>query len=339
MQRRQPNPRIRTRADLNVRDGEHYDVSRSLGASESFTRSAFLERYSLKFPSRNPASILPSDYCFNQENKGNSQYPRFLLAEGRGRFIFVGLDGNGDAAGATSSVRPASTASGVSKERAPSADELNTDEIERLIRALKADFPSVSPDDYPVWNYPPPVQVIDCVLSLNRQYDAYVVPRIEAFVVRHADIRDCLQLRELIGTFPSADRFLAEELGTDFPDRARVLAQVLDRVIAICERSQGGCEKERLQSWAVQAKPSEFSSFGVKGFGIAGFQYLRMLFGANTVKPDVHITSYVFAAVGRPVKELEAVLLLQEAAATIGLMARHLDPAIWRKVSGSTPRD
>lgn len=94
MQRRQPNSRIRTRNDLNVRDGEHYDVARSLGGS--FTRSSFVDRYRAKFPTRNPGSILPSDYCFNQENKGNGLYPRFLLAEGRERFSFAGLDGRGD---------------------------------------------------------------------------------------------------------------------------------------------------------------------------------------------------------------------------------------------------
>ena len=28
---------------------------------------------------------------------------------------------------------------------------------------------------------------------------------------------------------------------------------------------------------------------GVRGFGLAGFQYMRMLFGAQTAKPDIHI--------------------------------------------------
>ena len=88
----QPNPRYVSRANLNVRDGEHYDVaSRFTGP---FSTAEFVDRYRELYPARSRDSMLPSDYCFNKENKGNANYPRFLMSHGRSRYSFVGLDGS-----------------------------------------------------------------------------------------------------------------------------------------------------------------------------------------------------------------------------------------------------
>src|SRR5260370_4446901 len=46
---------------------------------------------------------------------------------------------------------------------------------------------------------------------------------------------------------------------------------------------------EVLRRWAQNAVPEESKTFGVKGVGIATFQYLRILSGVDTVKPDVHL--------------------------------------------------
>jgi hypothetical protein len=63
-----------------------------------FGPAAFRETYGRVFPRRNPVSILPSDYCFNRDNRGNAAHPRFLDWDGTGAYRFVGLDGEGDVA-------------------------------------------------------------------------------------------------------------------------------------------------------------------------------------------------------------------------------------------------
>ena len=35
--------------------------------------------------------MIPSDYCFNRDNKGNSTYPRFLEWDGGRGYKFVGM--------------------------------------------------------------------------------------------------------------------------------------------------------------------------------------------------------------------------------------------------------
>lgn len=87
----QPNSRYKTPDDLNNCDREHYEVAKSLVGS--FTPARFVSRYRDMYSSRKRGSIIPSDYCFNRDNKGNVRHPRFLLWDGGREYLFVGLDG------------------------------------------------------------------------------------------------------------------------------------------------------------------------------------------------------------------------------------------------------
>lgn len=85
-----------------------------------------------------------------------------------------------------------------------------------------------------------------------------------------------------------------------------------------------------LQAWARSAKPEDYKSLNIKGFGVAGFQYLRMLFGAQATKPDKHIIDFVSEAIGgRRVSEIQALALLESAAEREGVALRDVDTSIW----------
>ncbi len=88
-------------------------------------------------------------------------------------------------------------------------------------------------------------------------------------------------------------------------------------------------EETSLKKWANDARPQDYLMVHVHGFGLAGFQYLRMLFGANTTKPDVHIRAYVGKVLNRSVSDLEALDFLQHAAEQSGVKLRDLDTTIW----------
>ena len=54
----------------------------------------------------------------------------------------------------------------------------------------------------------------------------------------------------------------------------------------------------RLQQWAQDADPTSYSEdpFGrITGVGLRTFQYLRMIAGINTVKPDVQVRRFIEA--------------------------------------------
>lgn len=115
--------------------------------------------------------------------------------------------------------------------------------------------------------------------------------------------------------------------------RAQVLNLVVDCLLGIVAATPGTSEIEALERWAFHAQPADSRSLGIRGFGLAGFQYLRMLFGASTTKPDVHIRRYVAAAVGCPVSDMQALTLMEDPAARVEVPLRDADTTI-----GSTRR-
>jgi len=214
------------------------------------------------------------------------------------------------------------------RAHAPTRTDRTVDRA-RLVATLRRLAPSVRKSSDRAWVREPAVRVIDCVLSLMRRYDSFVVPRLDQFERRHPDVRAVPDLQRLIAAFRSADRFVTEALDYRHEERAATLDAVVNWLVSI---SDGGSQAEQLASlerWASAAHPSDHMALGIRGFGLGGFQYLRMLFGANTAKPDVHICRFVESSVGHRVSDVEALELLEEAAREVGIVLRDLDTTIW----------
>src|SRR5262249_52353826 len=147
------------------------------------------------------------------------------------------------------------------------------------------------------------------VLSLGRNYDRFLVPRLDVFERMYPEVRTVKQLQALMSQFPSDAEFLTEALNYRDARRAATLRGVVDWLSGI----------EELEAWAASAKPEDVLSLNIRGFGIAGFQYLRMMFGADTTKPDVHIVRFVETAIGHSCPPARAVALLEKAANELGV--------------------
>ncbi len=204
-------------------------------------------------------------------------------------------------------------------------------DLEAVIEGIKRLGPKVrgfgSVD--PAWGRPPAVLVIDCVLSLNRRYDSFVVPRIENFMEKHPDIQSVNELRILIAKYPTPHDFMHQELNYNYEERANTLLKVVDFLSQIIRNASNMQEDEALKQWAIKAKVEEYQALNIVGFGIAGFQYLRMLFGADTSKPDVHIIRFVSNLINRNVSPIEALNLLEASSAYLELSVRDVDTFIW----------
>jgi hypothetical protein len=206
------------------------------------------------------------------------------------------------------------------------------DDIDKLSKVLSVRFGNVKLKDNFGWKCPP-LDVLDAVLSLNRRYEGFVLPRVYTFKKNHPDITQLIQFKDLIKRYPSPLLFSIQELNYNDEKRAEILINVVERMLQVIKEHPGESEIERLQAWAVSACPQDAYTFGIKGFGIAGFQYLRMLLGAQTTKPDVHITYFISSVIGRAVNQEEAILLLEKVASKIDLPVRLIDNAIWKECS------
>jgi DNA-binding XRE family transcriptional regulator len=83
---------------LRGRALEHYVAARTVSEQVhggSFTRSELLAVYQDLAEGRSEHTVLPSDYCLHA-NENSADNPWFLLREQRGRYRFLGMDGQGD---------------------------------------------------------------------------------------------------------------------------------------------------------------------------------------------------------------------------------------------------
>ena len=210
-------------------------------------------------------------------------------------------------------------------------------QLQRLISKLQEVFPRGLPvGKFTNWGIPP-LDVLDCVLSLNRHYDSFCLPRVQNFKKRHPEIESLEALLSFIRSYLSPLEFSIQELDYRDEARAETLVGVLNYLVAAQRSIMGDSESDRLLQWADSVKPQDYVSVGVRGFGLAGFQYLRMLLGAQAAKPGVHIQHFISDAVGSEVGDPEALSLLEEACAVLKWPLTDLDYAVWEKLARGSP--
>ena len=179
-------------------------------------------------------------------------------------------------------------------------------------------------------NYKSAVLVcLDATLSINRKYYTFVVPRITYFQNKYPNILKLDELVELINTVGVQN--FSECWNYNHPERVRILHDLCNRLIEISNLYEGDNELISLRKWANDTRVLDYDKFGVKGIGFATYQYIRMLLGANTVKPDVHIKNKISEIVGRKVNDKYAVQLFESACGDLKLNIADVEHYIWNE--------
>jgi len=214
---------------------------------------------------------------------------------------------------------------------APKESGIVRESIPKLVawaRTQNLDY-SVTPEEF---GYPNPVLVLmDAVLSINRKYDAFVVPRIRGFSEQYPEVTTLRRLKILIDAH--GHRSFDVVWNYNHPDRVRILDELTCHFLEL-QRAQGiDGEMETMQSWARTG-----NNLPVSGIGFRTTQYLRMMLGTSTVKPDVHIQRAVRDAVGRSLPDRTIVQVVEAAARRLKVEATSLDHAIWKRYAREGPR-
>ena len=319
-----------------------------------FSRGDLLSLIESEYPGTKSDTILPSDYLFkdavksdpsNAGNRGKDlTYPRFLERVGPNRYKLADQDTTVRTGGLASRNAPLPTSGAMTaaispprRHFRPMRPTASGTGYDKLVAALRLLTPSIHQSTDRCWSREPAVRVIDCVLSLNRRYDRFVVPRLDGFERRYPRVQTIPALQALIGCYSSCDVFVSEVLDYRHGERAATLGNVVCWLVGITGVGPYSEQLSNLQSWANQAPPDGYKTLRIAGFGLAGFQYLRMLFGANTAKPDVHIGRYVASYLGHRVSQMEALRTLERAALIAGVPLRDLDTTIWEKSARRPP--
>jgi hypothetical protein len=284
------------------------------------------------YPGTNPTSVIPSDHSGPNPRSGRS----YCSCSCTGRQVFS-RSGNGYVVrGANEQIEIRNVAASsrnpvVSWKNDRPTQFVGSADQASLVEALRRLKSSIRRSSDRAWQRDAALRVIDCVLSLNRNYDSFVVPRLDRFERRHPSIRTIADLQRLMASYPSALVFVARCLDYNDDARSVTLSRVVDWLIKVADSEDYDTQMLNLKRWAANAKPEDHFKPGIAGFGLGGFQYLRMLFGANTTKPDVHIQRYVASCVGHRVSDVQALALLEAAAAKADVSLRDLDTTIWEK--------
>ncbi|SRR6266404_1636768 len=282
------------------------------------------------YPGTNPTSIVPSDHAGPNPVSGRS----YCSCSGTGRQIFA-RSGSGYLVRDLSVEAAASFTPPTGRDKLPIgsgfAPSLPTDNLTALVKSLNSMKTAILPSTDRAWRRSAALRVIDCVLSLNRKYDSFVVPRVYEFERTHSTVRTVADLRDVIISYPSPGIFVAKCLNYNDDSRSATLAKVVEWLATIAGIGDYDEQMSNLERWAGETKPEDHFKLGIGGFGLGGFQYLRMLFGANTTKPDIHIQRYVASCVGHRVSDTQALALLEAAAQQAGVSLRDLDTTVWER--------
>ena len=177
---------------------------------------------------------------------------------------------------------------------------------------------------------------LDVVLSINRKYYTFVVPRINYFQNKYPDITKLEELIKLIDNV-GIDGF-KNCWNYNHSDRVKILYDLCNRLIEISRLYEDKNELTSLRKWASQSSVRDYNNFNVNGIGFTTFQYIRMLLGANTVKPDVHIKNKTSEIVGKKINDKYAVELFESACRELKLNIADIEHYIWEKSANNSEK-
>ena len=175
------------------------------------------------------------------------------------------------------------------------AEPIDTTEVDAIIDpyASKMDYRRAASKflDLERWTGDDPVLLIaDAAGTTTGQgYFTHVKPEVEAFKRKFID-SGLVSTVGALAQLPIED----EEFRSVFAaNRKRTVAVSIAGVLVDTYGDDG---LTTLQEWARNANPYEYERDpvgAVSGLGLATFQYLRMISGVDTVKPDVQVAKFI----------------------------------------------
>jgi len=173
----------------------------------------------------------------------------------------------------------------------------------------------------------------DAILSVRRNYKVVVRPiinRIQNHKLHEKSLEQLVQFIDEHGSQRLMDLW-------EYQDKERVvrLRSLSQKFMGLKAKLNAGDDLETLRLWANGAVPEDSKTFRIKGVGIATFQYLRILSGVDTVKPDVHLHQAVMDAIGSRCSDFDLIRLIEATARRMEVPARKFDYAVWEYYSNS----
>lgn len=167
---------------------------------------------------------------------------------------------------------------------------------------------------------------LDAVLSINRKYYSFVVPRVISFSNNNPEIETLLDLKNYIDDLGYSK--FCEVWKYNHVDRVRMLDELTTFFINL-EGNEKQSDLNRMKEWANKVDVKDYKSLKIRGLGLASFQYLRLMLGAKTIKPDVHIKKAYSSVCEERISDIKLVEVIEKASKISNKNISDVDYALW----------
>ena len=210
---------------------------------------------------------------------------------------------------------------------------IKKEDIVAVASRLKAISPDLYYDNTSDTSDPPAVRVIHSVISQGLNYETTVSPKLVDFKKNRPDVKSVRQLADLMASYTTPLEFLKEEVDVGHRGKAGAIDGLVKYFCGLIEASPTTPEEETLKQWAITAEPDDYKKLNIKGVGIATLQWLRILFGADTSKPDVHVMNFINETIEQKLSKIDCILLIEGVASYLKVSERTVDHTIWKFMS------
>lgn len=136
----------------------------------------------------------------------------------------------------------------------------------------------------------PALILLEVILSANRKYELFVKPRMEKIKVTHNYLNSFEDLNEFLKDENNFFSFCTKDI-----KKYKVLQSVTSAFLGLKTKYNCNTDQDTVMRWSDEIEKSGLKNYRddiigkIENVGIATIQHLRLAFGINTVKPDVHV--------------------------------------------------
>lgn len=207
---------------------------------------------------------------------------------------------------------------------------VNDTDLDKLVAYL-SQIPIINraPIEYSYTN--PVIICLDAVLSINRNYDAQVSPRLAFFKNHYPNLKTLQELLNLITQHGRAG--FQQVWDYKHPQRVDILENLVKKFIVYGEQIGETDNLKAMQHWAKNATIEKYKEFGVKGVGINTYQYLKILLGVPAARSDVNTKIGISQALNKEITDPYVIIqLIESASQKMGKSTNLLGHSLWQYI-------
>jgi hypothetical protein len=173
----------------------------------------------------------------------------------------------------------------------------------------------------------PAIALIEVVLAANRNYNKHVLPNIKRLKKDYPKLISFSDLSYLIDNNSQADFY--KIWGPKDDKKYQTLKNIVNSIDVLRTNNPDLSDYQLMNNWANKVNIEKYTLDEIgqhKNIAIATVQHLRMVFGANTVKPDQRVIEVLENEFGlKYISQINSIKAVEQISSILGIPTLMLD--------------